>query len=268
MQKRVLITGVSTGIGRDFALRLVKEGFEVWGTVRNQADFMAIEKEGVRGVMMDVSKPESIAAAVSTLPSEFDVLINNAGQLIVGRPAESLKWEDWQRIFNVNMFGLAEVTRLMLPRLRPRIGTIVNLSSIAGLVAGQGNSIYSSSKFAVESYSDCLRRELRPFGMKVIIIEPGPIETAIWKKSETTTEKKVQSLDSATYQLYLPHLVKQEKVLNQVLMSMVKPSVVTDTLMRALRAKKPKLRYPVGKGIKVLVWLSKIIPDRLIDRVM
>jgi NAD(P)-dependent dehydrogenase (short-subunit alcohol dehydrogenase family) len=183
MKKTWLITGCSSGLGEHIAAAAAARGDQVVATARDPLALRALTQRfpnNLRAVQLDVTDPASVAAAIDLVEQEFgglDVLVNNAGIGFIGAVEEAEPCE-YRPVFEVNVFGLIETTRLALPLLRQRAGgRIVNLSSGAGLSGGPGSGYYSASKFAVEGFSESLSREVEPFGIRVIIVEPGPFRT-------------------------------------------------------------------------------------------
>lgn len=189
MSRAVIITGASTGIGNSAALGLAARGWKVFACARKPQDLEALAKASpnIHAVRMDVTSSEQIKAAARELApilADFSEvsLINNAGIAVSG-PMEAITTEKLRAQFDVNVFGLHEVTQAFLPVIRKSKGRVVNMSSVGGQFAPPFLGPYSSSKFAVESISDALRREMIPFGVKVVVIEPGMIATPIWGKN-------------------------------------------------------------------------------------
>lgn len=183
MRKTWLITGCSSGLGGHIAAMAAARGDRVVATARDPALLQPLVRqfpENLRAVQLDVTKPASVAAAIAYAEREFgglDVLVNNAGIGFIGA-VEEAEPSEYRPVFEVNVFGLIETTRLALPALRRRGGgRIVNLSSGAGLSGGPGSGYYSASKFAVEGFSESLAKEVEPFGIRVTIVEPGPFRT-------------------------------------------------------------------------------------------
>lgn len=186
--KVVLITGASTGIGQAVALEMRGRGWRVFATVRKSSDVVDLTKVGrglIEPLIMDVTDEESVKQAVATVQERsgrLDAVVNNAGVAVSG-PIEQLTTEDLQKQFDINLFGVHRVTRACLPMLRASKGRIVQISSVSGRVTLPFTGAYAASKYALEAYSDALRMELAGSGVKVIVIQPGSIQTPIWDKS-------------------------------------------------------------------------------------
>jgi NAD(P)-dependent dehydrogenase (short-subunit alcohol dehydrogenase family) len=272
MTKSVLITGASTGLGRSVALRLAASGWHVFAGVRKAADARALEGESqgeLVPVRMDVARQDSVGAAVEQVAKAsggaLHGLINNAG-VYLGGPLELMHPEEIERTYRVNVTGLLLVTRACLPMLRAARGRIINISSITGLVALPGASVYAGSKHAVEAITDSLRVELAPLGMKVIAVEPGGIKTPLWRKG--AARDAAMPNDTATtaiHELYAP-IVRLLRKLNAKPRGLP-PEAVAKVVVDALESSRPKNRYLVGNDAKVLSLLGRL-PDALRDRVI
>ena len=180
MNKVILITGASSGIGKETAKKLISEGHTVYVSARRVDKMDDLVQIGARSIKMDITIDEDIKNAVETVLKEkgrIDVLVNNAGYAIYGA-MEDTSIEDARRQFEVNLFGLARITQLVLPSMRnEKSGTIINMSSMGGKIYIPFGSWYHGTKHALEGWSDCMRTELKDFGIKVVIIEPGGIKT-------------------------------------------------------------------------------------------
>ena len=195
--KTWLITGCSSGLGRELAEAVAARGDRLVATARSMADLGSLcarYRETVRGIALDVTRPGDAARAVALAESAFgglDILVNNAGFGFIGA-IEEAEPEEYRPLFEVNVFGLIETTRAALPLLRRRDGgRVVNLSSGAGIAGSAGSGYYNASKFAVEGLSEALAEELRPLGLRVIIVEPGPFRTAFLGRSIATAARQI-----------------------------------------------------------------------------
>ena len=268
--RSVLVTGTSTGIGRASVVRLARSGWRVYAGVRSDADGRDVESAGdgdVVAVKLDVTNPDSVEAALGRIRADtggrLEGLVNNAG-VYLGGPLELMTPEEIRKTYAVNVTGLLEVTRACLPLLRAARGRIVNVSSISGLVALPGVSVYAGSKHAVEAITDALRVELGGFGIHVAAVEPGSVRTAIWGKGEARDEAR-RGEDPEVRALY-GRLVKLLEKLNSR-PGVLPPEEVADAIAHALESDKPKNRYLVGKDAKSLALLDKL-PDALRDRMI
>jgi len=270
MKKNILVTGTSTGIGRSIALDLSARGWRVYAGVRKSADAESLQEDAdgeIVPLIIDVAKPDSVERAIAELAEQtggqLHALVNNAG-VYLGGPLELMSAEEIERSFAVNVTGLLLVTRACLPLLRAARGRIVNISSISGLVAMPGVSVYAASKHAVEAITDSLRIELSPFEVEVVAVEPGGIRTPIWDKGAARDASAREDDGNAeTRALYAP-LVRLLEKLNQK-PGGLPPEAVAEVVRDALESSKPKNRYLVGNDAKALNWLERL-PDALRDR--
>lgn len=257
--KTVFITGASSGIGRETAKRFQAQGWQVIATMRHpEAETELTQLPNVRVLRCDVTNVASINAAIETGVQAFgtiDVLVNNAGYYTLG-PLEAATHEQIHRQIETNLLGVIEVTKAMLPHFRrQRSGTIINVSSIAGIVSIPLQSLYHATKWGVEGFSESLQYELRPFNIRVKIIEPGVIKTDFYGRSMTKLE--TESLqDYATY---------AQRVMRNILQSGAhgsSPAGVAKTIFRAATDNSSRLRYPTGKT-KEIIYLRALVPVRL-----
>jgi len=272
----VVVTGTSSGIGRACALRLTREGFTVFASVRKPSDADSLKKEaGDRLVPLelDVTDRDSITAAARLTANalrsrgeRLHGLVNNAGIGLSG-PLEFLPLDDVQRIFEVNVVGQVAVTQAFLPLLRETRGRVVNICSVGDYIAIPFGSALNGSKCALAMMSESLRMELRPWGMHVVIIEPGAIDTPAVDKTLGDPDGMLRRMAPDAERLYgemyrgfTKRAVKRERDGSS-------PDVVADAVLRALRDRSPRRRYLVGKGARLLATLPRIMPAALLDRV-
>jgi NAD(P)-dependent dehydrogenase (short-subunit alcohol dehydrogenase family) len=258
-QKVAVVTGVSSGIGEATAQAIAAEGYRVFGTVRSPS---ATVPQGVERSVLDVRDEASIAAAVSSIlknAGRIDVLVNNAGATILGA-IEETDTEQAKDLFDVNFFGVVRVTRAVLPTMRAqRSGRILSVSSIVGFLPAPFMGFYAASKHALEGYSETLDHEVRSFGVRSILIEPGYMRTKIDKNA---VQSKTTIGDYAT--------VRERAVasINANIEQGGDPSIVAHTVIEALRAPRPKLRYQVGKNAGTLAVLRSYLPGGMFDRAL
>jgi NAD(P)-dependent dehydrogenase (short-subunit alcohol dehydrogenase family) len=270
MMKNVLVTGTSTGIGYSTALELARRGWRVFAGVRKEADGAALKREAegeVHIVLLDVADEASIDSAAKFLAEqtggELHGLVNNAG-VYLGGPLELMRPNEIRKTLDVNVTGLLLLTRACLPMLRAAQGRIVNISSISGLIAMPGVSVYAASKHAVEAVTDALRVELQPFGIKVVAVEPGGVKTPIWDKGAKRDAAAREDRGTAeTRELYAPIVRLLEKL--NAKPGGLPPEALADVVTEALESAKPKNRYLVGKDAKALKLLTRL-PDGLRDK--
>jgi NAD(P)-dependent dehydrogenase (short-subunit alcohol dehydrogenase family) len=265
----VFITGTSSGIGEACARHLASLGFNVFAGVRKQADAERAAGPRVEPVIVDVTDDASVAAAVEHIgdavgSSGLAGLVNNAGIAVAG-PLEFLAIEDFQRQLDVNVTGVVRATQAALPLLRLARGRIVNMSSIGGRVALPMVGPYAASKFALEGLSDSLRRELRPWGMHVALIEPGAVATPIWDKGIDQANAIERDARPEVRERYGPVIdrIREESEKNRS--EGVPPQEVAEAVAHALTASKPKTRYLVGRDAKMRGPVSRLMPDRMMD---
>ena len=273
--KNVVITGASSGIGQACALHLDSLGWRVFAGVRKQSDADTLQAKAsaqLTPVFIDVTKTDTIAAAAETVTGVINDdglggLVNNAG-IAIGGPLEFLPVENLRRQLEINVIGQVAVTQAFLPLLRTARGRVVNMSSISGRIAMPFFGPYSASKFALEALSDSLRRELYPWGIDVICIEPGAIDTPIWGKGLSAGEEVAAGLPDEAKQLYGPTLDNlRETVLNTAGKG-ISPQEVAKAVTHALSARRPKTRYVIGKDAKLAALVIKMLPDRWRDRLI
>lgn len=267
MSQTILITGATSGIGRDAALYLHQRGHTVIGTGRNERALAELRDAGLHGVRMDVTDSASIAEAkrevdAITDGAGVDALVNNAGYGLLG-PLEILSEEDVRAQFETNVFGLLAVTREFVPQMRERgRGRVVNVSSVGGRMVFPLGGAYHATKYAVEAMSDALRMELRQFGIEVVVIEPGYIDTGF-------TSTTLGLLDQYTGDQASPYAdalaladgVDEKKVSRLA----VKPRVISKAIERAIVRRRPPARI-VAPWINAFgPWMRALLPTRLLD---
>jgi NAD(P)-dependent dehydrogenase (short-subunit alcohol dehydrogenase family) len=275
IHRAVVVTGTSSGIGRACALRLTHEGFTVFASVRKPSDATALRAEAGERLLplqLDVTDHTSVAAAAREAAEQMRTrgevlagLVNNAGIGLFG-PLEYLPLEDIRRILEVNVLGQIAVTQAFLPLLRTGHGRIVNIGSVGDRIAIPFGGALNGTKSAFASMSDTLRMELRPWGIHVVIIEPGSIATAAVDKTLGDPEAMLRRMGleaerhyGRQFRRFVARTVARERRGSP-------PEVVADAVLRALRDRRPRRRYPVGKDAALLVMLPRLVPDRLLDR--
>jgi NAD(P)-dependent dehydrogenase (short-subunit alcohol dehydrogenase family) len=265
-QQSVVITGASTGIGFHAAGDLVSRGFRVFGTVRRVEDGERLKQAGVIPILLDVTDAASIALASSSIEEQLQgaplvALVNNAGITLAG-PVELLDLGDFRQVFEVNMFGVVAVTKAFLPLLKASRGRIVNISSSSVWLRPPFNSSYVASKCALEAFSDCLRRELHPYGIDVVIIQPGNVDTEIWRKG---VERDVSRAIGTIYESQIAVFKGYAKTMKRM-----PPSRTSAAIHTAITARRPPIRLVVvGRRLRQLImrWLPERMKDRqLINR--
>lgn len=264
----VLITGCSTGIGRATALRLARAGHTVYATARRPESVSDLAQDGCQVLALDVCDEASMRAAVETVEKDHGavgVLVNNAGYGAEGT-FEEISMEEVRRQFETNVFGLIRLTQLVLPGMRRQgWGKIVNLSSMGGRVVFPGGAFYHATKYAVEAMSDALRFEVAGFGIDVVLIEPGPIETEF---GNTAIEKidGVAHRDPA-YEEFRESLKAQIRGAYEGPMRRLAGSSddVARAIEKSINARRPKARYPVTLAARFLMGLRRWLGARSFD---
>ena len=260
----VLITGASSGIGKETAKRLLQEGYVVYAAARRVEQMRDLEDMGATLLRMDVTREEDIAAGVERIRKErggADILVNNAGFGLYG-PVEETPLDAARYQFEVNLFGLARLTQLVIPRMREKgAGKIVNISSIGGKVYSPLGSWYYATKHALEGWSDCLRWELKHFGIDVIIIQPGLIRTDFGSVAFGGLKENMR--DSA-YSRIFDRLTERMDGHG----GGSSPAVIADIVLKAVQARRPKTRYSAGRFAKPTLLFRKLASDRMFDRLL
>jgi NAD(P)-dependent dehydrogenase (short-subunit alcohol dehydrogenase family) len=258
MAKTIFLTGASSGIGQATAELFADRGWNVVATMRTVGADRAASPN-LLDLPLDVTKPETIQPAIDQAIERFgaiDALVNNAGYGLIG-PFEACDPGEIERQFATNVFGLMAVTRAVLPHFRARNqGILVNVSSIGGRMAFPLYSPYHATKWAVDGWSDSLQYELRPFNIRVKIIEPGPIKTDFYGRSITVAQRAgLTAYDDYVAQV-LPQLSGAEKGGSP-------PRVTAEVIYRSVTDNSSRLRYPAGGNAGLLLGLRKLLPDGL-----
>jgi NAD(P)-dependent dehydrogenase (short-subunit alcohol dehydrogenase family) len=268
--RSVLVTGASTGIGRATALRLDASSWKVFAGVRKEEDAASLRAEAsgrLTPVILDVTDAGQIAAAAELIGREadggLDGLVNNAGVAVPG-PLETVPLEDLRHQLEVNLVAYVAVTQAMLAEIRRAEGRVVFLSSIGGRIAFPFGGPYHASKFATEAIGDVFRQELRPWGLKVSIVEPGSIDTPIWERGQRKAED-IEAKAPKTNLLYGAALDKFRRVIEDTAERGIPPEKVAKAIAHALESPRPKSRYLVGLDAKVQARLQPLIPTPLFD---
>jgi NAD(P)-dependent dehydrogenase (short-subunit alcohol dehydrogenase family) len=256
-QKVAVVTGISSGIGRATAGELALRGFRVFGTVRSVG---SAEPDGIERVVLDVRDEASIERAVAEVlarAGRIDALVNNAGGTIVGA-IEETETRQAQELFDVNFFGAVRMTRAVLPIMRrQRSGRIVFVSSVLGFLPAPFMGFYAASKHALEGYAESLDHEIRSFGIRALLVEPGFMKTRI----DENAPRVASSIED--------YAAARQRVAAGIQLSVEKgddPLIVAKTVSEAATVENPRLRYQVGKGAGLLATLRSVMPAKLFDR--
>ena len=265
--KTALITGASAGIGKATAERLLKDGYTVYVAARRIEKMRDLEALGATALAMDITKEDQVVAAVERIRAEqggVDVLVNNAGFGMYGA-MEDTSLDDARYQFDVNLFGLARLTQLVLPYMREqRAGKIVNVSSIGGKIYTPLGSWYHATKHALEGWSDCLRLEVQPFGIDVVIVEPGAIQTEF---GDVMVAPMIERSGDG------PYAQQTHALADAVTREMGKgnaspPGVIADVIAKAITQRRPRTRYAAGKYARMLLTMRSWLSDRAFDRLL
>jgi NAD(P)-dependent dehydrogenase (short-subunit alcohol dehydrogenase family) len=262
----VLVTGAGRGLGNTTARALARSGWQVYAGVRSEAVGAQFDDEkAITPVTLDITNEEHLAALPGRLPPTLDALVNNAG-IAVGNPIETLHLDDLRRQLEVNVIGGVAVTQAVLPMIRAARGRIVFISSTSGRVATPGIGAYGASKFALEAIADALRNEIRPWGIKVSLIEPGQIDTDMSHGSHEQLEENAAIMRPDHRDLYAKHIEGMHKAIQLMDGVIASPEEVTVAIERALTDDHPRARYLVGKGSRAHAY-SRFLPSRAADAV-
>ncbi|MCZ8522332.1 MULTISPECIES: SDR family oxidoreductase [Paenibacillus] len=267
-----LVTGASSGLGLRIAVALAVEGYLVVAamrdTGRSDALLAAARSSGAEERIdcreLDVCDEEAVNRTVPAVMAAYgglDVLVNNAG-FAVGGYVEDIPMEAWRAQLETNFFGLVAVTRAVLPAMRQqRRGRILNISSISGRAGFPGYAPYAASKFAVEGFSEALRLEMQPYGVDVVLLEPGAYRTEIWRKGF----EGIHAPEPSPYRQELEGILRYSQ---RAAETAPDPQEVADAVLRVLRARRPKLRYPLGKGTAMTLLGRALLPWRWYERLV
>lgn len=269
MKKVVLITGASSGIGKETAKLFAQNRFEVIAVARNLEKMKDLELSGCAVFSMDVTNEQSIQSTFKKIYSEFnqiDILINNAGYSQNGF-VEELALSQLKYQFDVNVFGLVRVTQMVLPKMREKqSGHIINIGSVGGDFTSAGAGAYHASKYAVESFSDALRQELSSFGIKVSLIKPGGVETAFVEHSIYP-----DAIAGNPYGKMRNNFLKMlENVLKASSSSfpILKPIEVANAILATAKADNPKTRIKIGRTAKMMPLIKLFMSDKAFDKMI
>lgn len=266
--KIILITGCSSGIGLETARTLAQRGHRVFGTIRKEKDAAALQAAGCETLMMDINNSDSIKQALNTLwqktNHKLDVLVNNAGFEIPGA-VEDISRQALRDQFETNVFGLQEVTNLVIPTMRKQgSGRIINISSMLGFASVPFRGAYNATKYAVEALSDALRVELRDTGIKVCLIEPGPIKSHLRETAHHAYEKYIDVENSANREVYKKLTASMDARKENSSMTLT-PADVAQKIVHAAESPRPKIRYLVTIPAYALAFLKRILPSCAFD---
>lgn len=262
-----LVTGCSSGIGKATALAVVRAGLPTWASARDPETLGELAAAGCRVVQLDVTDEESCVRAVRAVQAEHGAvgaLVNSAGYSQIG-PVEEVPLDELRRQFETNVFGLVRLCQLVLPGMRAqRHGTIVNIGSAAGLVTPPASSAYSMTKYALEALSDALRLEVRSFGVRVVLLEPGAVRSRFIE-----TGWQTMPTGGGPYETYKANLHTMiERTHRPEARGILAPSAVADVVVKAITHRRPKTRYRIGSQARLMPVIRRAVGDRIWDGLM
>jgi short-subunit dehydrogenase len=271
-QELVVVTGASTGIGAATARELALRGFHVLAGVRRDVDAESLRTDGIEPHILDITVESDVVAiadrvARDPLRRPVRALINNAG-IAMNAPVETLPMAEWRRVFEVNLFGHIAMTQALLPALLRSTGTVVNISSVGGKLAMSTYGAYAGSKFALEAVSDSLRREVTALGVKVVVVEPGAVQTEMAERGVATADRLSASMTPAQLQRYGDLTAAISAQAQSFTKTAVAAEHAAKVIAKAATASRPRTRYTIGRDAAILVRLARVISDRLLDRIL
>ncbi|WP_416296040.1 SDR family oxidoreductase [Paenibacillus illinoisensis] len=271
-QDMVVVTGTSSGIGRATAEQLAAEGFHVLAGVRRQEDADKIKQNNIEPVILDITAIDTLRALAERVEQDplgrpLRAVVNNAG-IAVNAPLEMVPLDEFRRQIEVSVIGQVAVIQALTPALLKSGGRVVNIGSVGGKISMPGFGIYSAAKYAMEAINDSLRREMSSFGIKVIMITPGGVSTSLSEKGVTTADRlsKLMTPDQHRRHDRLFDAVKAQAELWAT--SGIPPKKVAEVVSRAIHASNPRTRYTAGRDSALLTRLVRILPDKLLDRML
>lgn len=269
IQEIAIITGASTGIGAATARELARRGFHVLAGVRRDRDADAIRGPGIEPLIIDITNPDHIRALATRVHGDpqgraVRALVNNAA-IAVNAPVEAFAIDEWRRLFEVNLFGHIAVTQTLLPALIRSKGRVVNISSVGGKIAMATYGPYAGTKFALEAVSDSLRREIAPFGVQVVVVEPGAVRTEMAGRAIATAHELASTMTPEQSQRYGGLVQAITAQTASFTKSGLPADAAAKVIAKAVTARKPRTRYTIGRDAALLTRLARILPDRILD---
>jgi len=267
MNRNVLVTGASRGIGLATAQRLLRNGWHVFAGVRRLSDADDLRRgseDRCTPVQLDITDADDVAALDQVLPSRLDGIVNNAG-IAVAAPLEAVQVDDLRHQLEVNVVGQVAVTQALLPALRASAGRIVFISSVSGRVSAPLMTPYTASKYAIEAIADGLRVELRPWGVRVVLIEPGSIDTDIWRGAESQFDETIGTMSEEHRRLYDKLITGSRKFIRSTAKRAAPVEKVVKAVEQAVTSSRPRTRYVVGADARGQLIMKGLLPDRAFD---
>ena len=268
----VVVTGASRGIGAATARELAKRGFYVLAGVRQDKDANALRAANLEPILLDITDEAGVATLVQRIAGDPErrrlrALVNNAG-MAVNAPLETYPLSELRRLFDVNLFGHVAMMQALLPMLIESRGTVVNISSVGGKVAMATYGPYAGTKFALEAVSDALRREVEPLGVNVIVIEPGAVKTGMLDQVNVTGQRIIGEMTTEQRGRYATLM---HAVISQAQASVpggASPDEVARVIADAMTSKRPPTRYTVGRSTAMIIRLTRLLSDRMLDSLL
>jgi NAD(P)-dependent dehydrogenase (short-subunit alcohol dehydrogenase family) len=271
----IVVTGASTGMGAATVKELARKGFHVLAGVRHEADAEALRGLGIEGIepcILDITVESDVAAIADRVASDplhrpLRALVNNAG-VAINAPVETLPMDEWRRQFEVNLFGHIAMTQALLPALLNNSGTVVNISSVGGKFALPTYGAYAGSKFALEAVSDALRREVSDVGIKVVVVEPGAVKTEMAERGIATAQGLEANMTSAQRERYADITAAVAGQARSFNVTGVSAEHAATVIAKAATASHPRTRYTIGRDAAILVRITRVVSDRILDRII
>jgi NAD(P)-dependent dehydrogenase (short-subunit alcohol dehydrogenase family) len=268
----IVISGASTGIGAATARRLAALGYHVLAGVRRDSDADGIRSDGIEPVILDITNQDHIAILAERVASDPEgrplrALINNAG-ISVYAPVEALPLDGWRTLFEINLFGHVAMTQALLPLLVNAGGRVVNISSVGGKGAMATYGPYSATKFALEAVSDALRRELAPHGVQVVVVEPGAVQSSMASRGAVNTTESANRMSPPLQQRYGALVAANLAQTAAHIGGGMTADKAGRIIAAAATVSRPRTRYAVGRDAALIIAMTRILPDRILDRLI
>lgn len=272
LHELVVVTGASTGIGLATAVQLARAGYDVLGGVRTSADGERLRQAGIEPIELDVTDSKAIATLRERIENDpqrrpLRALVNNAGIAING-PVEVIPLADWRRQLEVALVGPVGMIQALLPALMSSKGRVVNIGSVGSRVAMPGFGAYSGAKFAMDAMNDALRREMAPFGVRVVLVTPGAVKTQLTGRGLAEADRVSATMSPEQRTRYAPLMDAYRATVEGWAKTGVKPDAVAKAVGTAITARSPRTRYTVGGDAGFMMAASRLASDRVLDRMV